>query len=55
VAATGFDLTGLKQAAGLLQKDLAIVLDVAATRGAGEPEAIVALARRTLSTLAGGG
>jgi 3-hydroxyisobutyrate dehydrogenase-like beta-hydroxyacid dehydrogenase len=52
LAATGFNLAGLRQAAGLLEKDLGIVLDVAASRSAGAPEGLVALARRTLATLA---
>jgi 3-hydroxyisobutyrate dehydrogenase len=53
LAATGFDLTGLRGAAGLLRKDLEIMLDVARTTGAAEPEPIVTLARRTLATLEG--
>jgi 3-hydroxyisobutyrate dehydrogenase len=51
LAATGFDLTGLGGAAGLLRKDIEIMLDVARTRGAAEPEPVVNLARRTLATL----
>jgi 3-hydroxyisobutyrate dehydrogenase-like beta-hydroxyacid dehydrogenase len=51
LAATGFDLTGLRGAAGLLRKDVEIMLDVARTRGAAEPEPVVDLARRTLAEL----
>jgi hypothetical protein len=53
LAASGFDLTGLRGAVGLLTKDVGIMLDVAGARGAGEPEQVVALARRALATLAG--
>ncbi len=51
LAATGFDLTGLRGAVGLLRKDVEIMLDVARNRGAAEPEPVVGLARRTLATL----
>jgi 3-hydroxyisobutyrate dehydrogenase-like beta-hydroxyacid dehydrogenase len=51
LAATGFNLSGLRQAAGLLEKDIGIMLDVTRRRGAGQPDEVVALARRTLATL----
>jgi hypothetical protein len=51
MAASGFDLGGLRGAAGLLQKDLDIMLDIARTRGAAEPEPVVALAQQTLAIL----
>jgi len=52
LAATGFDTTGLRGAAELLRKDVDLVLDVAQHRHAAAPDAIVALARSTLATLA---
>jgi len=55
LAASGFNLTGLRGAVGLLSKDVGIVLDVARARGAAEPEPVVALAHRALSTLREGG
>jgi 3-hydroxyisobutyrate dehydrogenase-like beta-hydroxyacid dehydrogenase len=51
LAASGVNLAGLSQAAGLLRKDVDIALDVARSRGAPEPKAIVELARRSLLTL----
>ncbi len=51
MAASGFDFGGLRGAAGLLQKDLGIMLDLARTRGAAEPEPVVALAQQTLAIL----
>jgi 3-hydroxyisobutyrate dehydrogenase len=51
LAAGGFDLTGLRGAAGLLRKDVEIMLDVARRIGAPEPEPVVALAQRTLAML----
>jgi 3-hydroxyisobutyrate dehydrogenase len=54
IAATGFDLTGLRGAAPLLRKDVGIMLDVAAAAGAIPPAAIVDLAHRTLATLGDG-
>jgi 3-hydroxyisobutyrate dehydrogenase len=51
LAASGFDTSGIRGAAPLLRKDVDIVLDVARARGAAEPDAIVGLAERTLSTL----
>ena len=54
IAAGGFDLAGLRGAAPLLRKDVAIMLDVAAAGGATPPAAIVELAQRTLATLGDG-
>jgi 3-hydroxyisobutyrate dehydrogenase len=51
LAMSGFDTAGMRGAAPLLRKDVDIVLDVARARGASEPDAIVGLAERTLSTL----
>jgi 3-hydroxyisobutyrate dehydrogenase-like beta-hydroxyacid dehydrogenase len=51
LAASGFNLDGLSQAAGLLEKDVGLALDVAANRAARPPESLVDLARRTLATL----
>jgi 3-hydroxyisobutyrate dehydrogenase len=55
LAASGVNLSGLSQAAGLLRKDVDIALDVARARGAADPETIVELARRTLATLTDAG
>jgi len=55
LAASGFNLTGLRGAVVLLSKDVGIVLDVARARGAAEPEPVVALAHRALSALREGG
>ena len=52
LAATGFDTTGMRGAVELLRKDVDLVLDVAQGRHAAPPDAIVALARTTLATLA---
>jgi 3-hydroxyisobutyrate dehydrogenase len=51
MAASGFDLSGLRGAAGLLRKDIDIMLDIANSRGAAEPGPVVALAQQTLATL----
>jgi 3-hydroxyisobutyrate dehydrogenase len=51
LAMTGFDTAGIRGAADLLRKDVDIVLDVARSRGAAEPDAVVGLARTTLSRL----
>jgi 3-hydroxyisobutyrate dehydrogenase len=51
LAASAFDTAGMRGAVPLLRKDVDIVLDVARARGAAEPDAIVGLAERTLSTL----
>lgn len=53
LAGSGFDTSGLRQAAGNLQKDVRIMLDVARGSHAAEPASIVELAQRTLTTLAG--
>lgn len=53
LAGSGFNLTGLRKAAGLLHKDVDIMLDVARARGASEPAGIAELAQRTFSTLSG--
>ena len=52
LAASGVDVSGIRQSEGLLRKDVRIMLEVAQAKGATEPEAIVQLARRTLETLA---
>ncbi len=54
LARTGFDTSGLRQAAGTLQKDVGIITDLARSRHAAEPASIVELARHTLVTLAAG-
>jgi 3-hydroxyisobutyrate dehydrogenase len=51
LAASGVDVSGIRQSRGLLHKDVRIMLEVAQARGAAEPEAIVQLARQTLETL----
>jgi 3-hydroxyisobutyrate dehydrogenase-like beta-hydroxyacid dehydrogenase len=51
MAASGFDLTGLRGAAPLLEKDVNIAADVARLAGAADPVSIVALAHQTLNTL----
>jgi 3-hydroxyisobutyrate dehydrogenase-like beta-hydroxyacid dehydrogenase len=51
LAASGFDTTGLRSAASLLDKDLGIMLDVAQFRGVAAPGTLVGLARQTLATL----
>jgi 3-hydroxyisobutyrate dehydrogenase len=51
LAMSAFDTSGMRGAAPLLRKDVDIVLDVARARGAAQPDAIVELAERTLSTL----
>jgi 3-hydroxyisobutyrate dehydrogenase-like beta-hydroxyacid dehydrogenase len=51
LSATGFNTEGIKGAAALLQKDVGIMLAVAAQLGAAQPEAVVAMARHTLRTL----
>jgi len=53
LAASGFDTSGIRGAAPLLRKDIGIMLDVADSRGAAQPDAIVGLAHRTLTTLEG--
>ncbi|HEX4244184.1 MAG TPA: NAD(P)-dependent oxidoreductase, partial [Acidimicrobiales bacterium] len=53
LAASGFDLSGLRQAAPLLHKDLDLVLDVARGTVTTEPEALTGLARRTIAGLEG--
>ena len=52
VAGSGFDISGLRRAAGNLQKDVRIMLDVARGSQAAEPTSLVELAQRTLTTLA---
>jgi 3-hydroxyisobutyrate dehydrogenase-like beta-hydroxyacid dehydrogenase len=53
VSASGFGLTAIKHSAGLLEKDVGIIRDVARARGASEPPALVRLADSTLETLRG--
>lgn len=51
LSASGFDTTGLRSAASLLEKDLGIMLDVAQFRQVAAPGILVDLARQTLATL----
>ncbi|KPM54555.1 6-phosphogluconate dehydrogenase [Frankia sp. CcI49] len=51
LAASGFNTTGLRQAATLLRKDVGIMLDVARTDGVTEPAALMKLVDAALSTL----
>ena len=51
LAASGFDTTGIRSAASLLDKDLGIMLDVTRSRDVAVPGTLVDLARRTLATL----
>jgi 3-hydroxyisobutyrate dehydrogenase-like beta-hydroxyacid dehydrogenase len=51
LAASGFDTTGLRSAASLLDKDLGIMLDVTRSRNVVVAGTLVDLARRTLATL----
>jgi 3-hydroxyisobutyrate dehydrogenase len=51
LAASGFNFTGLRGAAGLLRKDVGIVHDIARAKGASEPTGVFGLARKTLATL----
>jgi 3-hydroxyisobutyrate dehydrogenase len=51
IAATHFDIEGLRQARSLLRKDVGIIAQYAQTCGAGEPTHLVNLARQTLRTL----
>jgi 3-hydroxyisobutyrate dehydrogenase len=51
LAASGFNFTGLRGAAGLLRKDVGIVHDIARAKGASEPAGVFGLARKTLATL----
>ncbi|ADP83559.1 NAD(P)-dependent oxidoreductase [Pseudofrankia inefficax] len=52
LAASGFDLSGLRGAEGLLRKDVRITLEVAAGAGTEAPATLTALAQETLTTLA---
>jgi 3-hydroxyisobutyrate dehydrogenase len=51
LAATNFDLTGLRHASALLQKDIDIVVDVFRTRDIPAPSRLLELARQTLEIL----
>ncbi|MBL7501269.1 NAD(P)-dependent oxidoreductase [Frankia sp. CNm7] len=51
LAASGFDTTGLRGAAALLEKDVRITLEVADAQSAAAPRALADLARGTLTTL----
>lgn len=51
LAASGFDISGLRQAAPLLHKDLDLVLDLARGNDVAEPESVAGLARRTVTGL----
>jgi 3-hydroxyisobutyrate dehydrogenase len=55
LAASGFDISGMKGSVGNLQKDVRIAREVARDRHAAEPASIVELAERTLQTLTGEG
>ncbi|MBL7487718.1 NAD(P)-dependent oxidoreductase [Frankia sp. AgB1.9] len=52
LAASGFDLAGLRGAEPLLRKDVRITLEVAAGAGTEAPATLSALAQETLTTLA---
>jgi 3-hydroxyisobutyrate dehydrogenase len=52
LAMTGFDLTGLRGAVELLQKDIELTRDVAGAQSATVPPTLVALAEAALATLA---
>jgi 3-hydroxyisobutyrate dehydrogenase-like beta-hydroxyacid dehydrogenase len=54
LAASGFDLTGLRRAVSLLQKDVRLTRDVATGRDVAAPASLVALADATLATLSAG-
>jgi 3-hydroxyisobutyrate dehydrogenase len=54
LAASGVNISGLRQSEGLLRKDVNHMLEVARAKGASEPAAIVELAQRSLTTLRGG-
>jgi 3-hydroxyisobutyrate dehydrogenase-like beta-hydroxyacid dehydrogenase len=54
LAHSGFDISGMRQAVGNLQKDVRLVRDVARGKHASEPTSIVELAQRTLATLVDG-
>jgi 3-hydroxyisobutyrate dehydrogenase-like beta-hydroxyacid dehydrogenase len=51
LSASGFDTTGMRRHAGVLRKDVGIMLDVARAAGAAEPASIVELAQSALATL----
>jgi 3-hydroxyisobutyrate dehydrogenase len=51
MAATNFDLSGLRQARTLLQKDVNLVVDVMQSRGVPEPSHLLQMAQHTLQTL----
>jgi 3-hydroxyisobutyrate dehydrogenase len=53
LSASGFDTTGMRRHAGVLRKDVGIMLDVARAAGAAEPASIVELAQSALATLEG--
>jgi 3-hydroxyisobutyrate dehydrogenase len=54
LAASGFDTTGPRQALPLLQKDVGLVLEVAHTAGASDPEVLVGLVQQTFAELGRG-
>jgi 3-hydroxyisobutyrate dehydrogenase len=54
LAASGIDTSGIRRAVPLLRKDVGIMIDVARSRGADTPDAIVELAQRTLAIGADG-
>jgi 3-hydroxyisobutyrate dehydrogenase len=51
LAASGFNLSGIRTAAPLLDKDVGIALDVARAHEVSEPTNLAVLARQTLATL----
>ena len=53
LGASGFDITGIRHHAGVLRKDVDLMLDVARAAGAAEPTTVADLARQTLATLDG--
>jgi 3-hydroxyisobutyrate dehydrogenase len=51
LAGSGFDTTGVRQAIGLLRKDVGLMCDVAKAGGTVTPAALLQLAQNTLTTL----
>ncbi len=51
LSSLGFDLSYLRQAASLLDKDVGIAIDVAREQGAAQPANLIALAREALAAL----
>lgn len=54
LAASGFDLAGLRGAVSLLDKDVGLTADLARARGVSEPPTVFSVARATLASLRDG-